>query len=338
MNNGFPTYKKTTNTGEKGVNAVSSIVNNEFCWIFRRNSNEYDYGIDGYIDIVTDDGAVTGQCFAIQIKTGKSFFKQKNLHSFTFYGDQKHLNYYLNLNTPVLLILHDDVANQTYWQHFTRASIEGTPTGWKLEVPFTNTLEQGKEKLLEIIGPAKDHIGDLQSHWAFNNELAQYDFIHYAVDRKDVESLDTSHILEFFKRIEASDALCRKFQGRIEISISGYDSDPRELWEIKQAINWFKKVDPELNWFFFSYMKPPARGFRCYLSCICNARRAKGKKKAKQGSILVELDRRQYPYVLDSNFEKLNYMTDRLGMPVEENKRISFEAIDLMGLPRPKEP
>ncbi|WRH90308.1 DUF4365 domain-containing protein [Pseudomonas fluorescens] len=76
MINGFPAYKKSVGTGEKGVNAVSSIVNDEFCWIFRRNSNEYDYGIDGYIDVVTDDGAVTGQCVAVQIKTGQSFLKR----------------------------------------------------------------------------------------------------------------------------------------------------------------------------------------------------------------------------------------------------------------------
>jgi hypothetical protein len=336
MINGFPAYKKSVGTGEKGVNAVSSIVNDEFCWIFRRNSNEYDYGIDGYIDVVTDDGAVTGQCVAVQIKTGQSFFKKRNEYGVTFYGDQKHLNYYLNLSVPVILILHDDLSNQTYWQHFNRGSIEGTPTGWKMEVSFCNFLAEGKRRLLDILGPPKDHISELESHWAFNKELAQYDFVHYAVDRKDVEELDVSNILDFFRRIEASDALCRKFQGRIEISISGYDSDTRELWEIKHAVNWFKKLDPDINWFFFSYLKPPARGFRCYLSCICNARRAKG-KKSKKGRILVHLDFERFPYVLDSNFEKLNDMTDRLGLSEEENKRISFEATDIMGLPRPTE-
>ncbi|WP_080940962.1 DUF4365 domain-containing protein [Stutzerimonas stutzeri] len=337
MANGFPTYKKTANTGEKGVNAVSSLVNDNFGWIFRRNSNEYDFGIDGYIDIVLEDGTVTGQCFAVQIKTGQSFFRQKNKYSFTFYGKEKHLNYYLNLAMPVLIIVHDDINEATYWQRFDQASTEATPTGWKAEIPFENILSQGKSKLLALLGPPKDHTKEIQAHWAFNNQLAKYDFIHYAVDRYDVETLNTSHILDFFKRIEASDALCRKFQGRIEISISGYDKDPRELWEIKETVDWFKKADPDINWFFFSYLKSPARGFRCYLSCLCNAKRAKKQKKAAPGHILVELDLKQYPYILNSNFEKLNLMTDRLGMPEEENKRISFEATDIMGLPRPKQ-
>ena len=40
-----------------------------------------------------------------------------------------------------------------------------------------------------------------------------------------------------------NDTLLLKLQGRIEISISGYDDDPRELWEIPEVIAWFKKAD-----------------------------------------------------------------------------------------------
>ena len=46
-------------------------------WLFKRTHQEHDYGIDGYIDIVTEDGHVTGQMFASQIKCGKSFFQEK---------------------------------------------------------------------------------------------------------------------------------------------------------------------------------------------------------------------------------------------------------------------
>jgi hypothetical protein len=338
MKTGFPIYQKNKNTGEKGVNAVSNIVNDDFQWIFRRNSNEYDFGIDGYVDVISKDGAVTGQCFAVQIKSGQSFFKQKTSHGFVYYGDQKHLNYYLNISTPVLLIIYDDVENNTYWQHFNKASVEGTENGWKVEIPFGNLLSQAKERLLQIIGPPEDHIDALKLHWAFNEELAQYDFIHYSVDRHDVETQNVSNIIEFFQRIESSDSLCRKFQGRIEISISGYDADTRELWEVKKAVSWFKKAHPHINWFFFSYLGSKSRGFKCYLACMCNARRAKGKKnKGRHLNILVELELKHYPFIIESNFMKLNEMTDRLGLPEDENKRISFEAIEIMSIPMPKQ-
>ena len=82
----------------------------------------------------------------------------------------------------------------------------------------------------------------LKSHWAFNKTLDNFDFIYYAIDRDDIESRNTKPIAEFFKRISVNDNLCRKFQGKVEIMVSGYNEDSRELWEIKEVRKWFKKA------------------------------------------------------------------------------------------------
>jgi hypothetical protein len=97
----FPKFVRQRQTGEVGINAVSSIVNDKFKWIFRRVNAEHDFGVDGYIDVVTDDGNVTGQSVAVQIKAGASFFRTKTAIGFVFYGETKHLNYYLNLRVPI---------------------------------------------------------------------------------------------------------------------------------------------------------------------------------------------------------------------------------------------
>lgn len=333
MTDGFPSIQQTTRTGETGVNAVSTIVNDKFGWLFRRNHNEHDFGIDGYIDVVTDGGAVTGQCFAIQIKTGKSFLRDNGTVGFTFYGEKKHLNYYLNLPMPVLVVIHDDVNNKTYWQHFTPSRTEGTPTGWKMQVPRENILERDKSRLLEIVGPAQDHLDALKSHWAFNDTLSNFDFIHYAVDREDIEDGSVTHAVSFFRRIEASDALCRKFQGRVELSISGYDTDTRELWEIRDVRKWFKKADPKINWFFFCNVSPPAYGFKAYMACLSGTQRAPDQVGVAAGVMKVSMDNAKRRIILETNWPKLNAMTDRLGMPIEENKRISFAVLDAMEIP-----
>ncbi|MBJ9675499.1 DUF4365 domain-containing protein [Burkholderia gladioli] len=333
MTDGFPIIKKNIKTGEIGINAVSTIVNDTFGWIFRRNHNEHDFGIDGYIDIVTEQGAVTGQCVAVQIKTGQSYLKTKSTDGFTFYGERKHLNYYLNLPMPVVIVIHDDVAKKTYWQHFAPSRIEGTPTGWKTEIAMTNRFEHCKSSLLEIVGPAADHLEALESHWAFNDSLSKYDFIHYAVSRTDIERGNIAPVLDFFHRIESSDALCRKFQGRIELSVSGYDMDRRELWEIREVCKWYKKADLQINWFFFCYVHPPAYGFKAYMACLCDTKRAKEQDGAPPGVLSVMVDNKKRTAILKSNWPKLNEMTDRLGMPIEENKRISFAVLDAMEIP-----
>lgn len=331
MTDGFPTVRKTAVIGEVGVNAVSSIVNDAFGWIFRRNHNEHDFGIDGYLDIVSESGAVTGQCIAVQIKTGQSFTRTGGANGLTFYGEKKHLNYYLNLPMPIVVVIHDDVSGKTYWQHFAASRIEGTPTGWKMEIPRSNTLEHGKPQLLDLVGPAKDHLAALESHWAFNDSLSAFDFIHYAVDRKHIEKSSTTPILRFFRRIESSDALCKKFQGRVELSISGYDTDRRELWEIREVRKWYKKVDPRINWFFFCNASPPAHGLKSYVACLGGAKRTRSPQDGvPPGVLLVTMDNSKRAAILKSNWPRLNAMTDRLGMSIEENKRISFEVLDAM--------
>ncbi len=72
MTTRFPKRLGTDETSERGVNIVSTIFNDKFHWIFRRTHQEHDFGIDAFIDLVTDDGRVTGKFIAAQIKTGKS--------------------------------------------------------------------------------------------------------------------------------------------------------------------------------------------------------------------------------------------------------------------------
>lgn len=337
MSNGFPTIRKSKITGETGVNAVSKVVNDEFQWIFRRNHDEHDFGIDGYLDIVTQDGAVTGQSLAVQVKSGQSFFKTRTSNGFTFYGEKKHLNYYLNQKNPILIIIHDDKLNQAYWQVFELAYTERTPTGWKMNIPRKNRFDiSSKEKLLEIVGPAEDHLEALEAHWAFNETLLSADVIHYAIDREDIETKNVKPISEFFSRIESNDSLCRKFQGKVEISVSGYDFDKRELWEIREVRRWYKKADPRINWLYFCNMIPPAHGFRAYAACLCDTRWLTGEEIAENPGMNVTMDLKAQLNLFESNWEKLNSMTDHLGMSIEENKRITYASFDAIGFPYDK--
>lgn len=338
MSNGFPTVRKSKITGETGVNAVSNIVNNEFKWIFRRNHDEHDFGIDGYLDVVTQDGAVTGQSIAVQIKSGQSFFKTRTSNGFTFYGEKKHLNYYLNQKNPILIIIHDDKLNLTLWQVFEITNTERTPTGWKMNIPIKNKFDISSiDKLLEIVGPVEDHLEALEVHWAFNETLLSADFIHYAIDRKDIETKNVKPISDFFARIESNDSLCRKFQGKIEISVSGYDFDMRELWEIRDVRQWYKKADPIINWLFFCNMKILAHGFRAYAACLCKTRWLTDEEMTENPGMNVTMDSKAQLKLFESNWGKLNSMTDHLGMSEEQNKRITYASFDAIGFPYDKE-
>jgi hypothetical protein len=193
-------------------------------------------------------------------------------------------------------------------------------------------LSSSKDELIKIVGPATEHADAIKSHWAMNQMMAEFDFILYAVDRADIENKNTNHIREFRDRIYLNETLCRKLQGRVEVTISGYDEDPRELWEIPEVIRWYQAADdPFKYWFFFMDARFRAHGLKSYFSCLCDAKREKIDAKTKV--IEVSLNRKKLKELFELNFVRLNELTERLGMSIEQSKTITFAVFDVMKIP-----
>ncbi|MEK6374252.1 MAG: DUF4365 domain-containing protein [Acidobacteriota bacterium] len=127
--------------GNAGVAIVDEIINSVFDWIFRRqDAAGTDHGVDAQIEVVDGNGAVTGHLLAAQIKTGKKYLRPASGDAFTFYGELRHLKYWLDHSLPVLVILVDEKSRTAFWQ-LVREPLERTKKGWKLLVPRANVLD-----------------------------------------------------------------------------------------------------------------------------------------------------------------------------------------------------
>lgn len=62
-------------TDRESVNAVEAIFVKELGWIFREQTVA-DWGIDAHVE-VANEKEPSGRLLALQIKSGKSFFKKK---------------------------------------------------------------------------------------------------------------------------------------------------------------------------------------------------------------------------------------------------------------------
>lgn len=196
MSRFFPKVNKKNFTSDSGVNFVATVINDELGWIFRKNNNETDYGIDGFVDIVTEEGEVTGQSFAVQIKSGQSFFKHKSSNGFVYYGETKHLNYYRNQQLPLLLIICSPADKICLFGVFDELAIEPSGDGWKINIKIKDVFgAQSKDTLLKALPSLKDDVDELKEHWAFNDELVSAEVIFYAVDRDDIKKCDTRYFL-----------------------------------------------------------------------------------------------------------------------------------------------
>lgn len=331
MKNSFPKYNRAVSTGERGVNLVSTIVNDKLKWIFRRTHNEHDFGIDGYIDLVTNDRLVTGKTLAVQIKSGESFFRQKDEYGFIYYGEIKHLNYFINHPVPIIIILCDLDTFECYWVKFNPNDTESTPSGWKITVPYENILSNSHDKLERLAGPAKDYTDELRAFWSTNNLIEESGHILYLIDPIDIENFDFTNILNFFERLSVNKKVALKSQGKVEIGVFGYDDDPRELFEIRKVKQFISELDYRFDSaFYFLRNEPKAQGLKLLACCSCDAKWV-GRRATKDRRGQVEFDPDKFGNFFARHFLGLNRMTEWLKLSLDENKRISFAVTKYFG-------
>lgn len=149
---------KNDTQGIAGLNAVEKVINNNFGWIFR-NQPILDVGLDATIETISEGETDNGQ-FAVQIKSGYSWFKEKTDTGIIFRCNFEHLDYWLNNLLPVFIFIHhpDGII---YWQIINEKNIIRLEKLWKIEIPFTNTLSLDNKEVIHSLchfkGSSKDY-------------------------------------------------------------------------------------------------------------------------------------------------------------------------------------
>lgn len=329
MNDGFPQFGPSAKQGNLGVGIVSRVVEDGFGWLFKRNHQEYDFGIDGQIEVVTDLGAVTGQMLACQIKCGTSFFRESNEQGFVYRGESKHFNYLAHYPLPVIVIIADPETRDAYWVQFQKQDAEITEASWKLRIPRDNKLSASKAAIEALLPPAIDHLSELREYWRINKLLMGVQTVLFTIEREEVEAGDISRIEDFRTRITSAKELALHCQGKIEFSFSGYDDDPRQLYEIdevKRYIEIFDEAFPEL--FFFVRTEDPMTTLTLFLFTLFGVG-VEGDWPNRK----VIVDTRSSGPFLRSHFDSLNLISEWVGLPDAEIHRISKAVMKPLGFP-----
>lgn len=135
----LPKYNNTNSQERFGVNAIAEVmVKLGQIW---RETPMADVGIDGQIEYVSPEGYATGRMVAVQVKSGPSFFKEKD-DNWVFYPEEKHRFYWEHFPIPVLIVIHNPDTNISYWQnirHVLRTSNIGDQKG--ILIPKSNILQ-----------------------------------------------------------------------------------------------------------------------------------------------------------------------------------------------------
>lgn len=244
----LPKQNIANRIGRNGVTVFTEIVENKLGWLFRLNHLEDDFGIDGYIDIITSEGGLTGKSIAVQIKAGNSYFKHRTESGWKYYGEFRHLNYYLNHDIPVIIVIVDVDLKKAFWTLCDPNQTERTPSGWSIIIPFNKELGiNSKPELEKNISPVIDYVSQLEDYWEQNKLLMSAGGIIFVVDKNDIITGNFQPILSAIERLTSNRELLFQHREKVDISVYGYDADPRELFEIKEVKNWVRQIFKSVN-------------------------------------------------------------------------------------------
>src|SRR5262245_47724123 len=135
-------------TDAEGVSAVEHRIL-QLGWLFRRQFT-FDYGIDAHIE-VRADSQPKGRMLAVQIKSGHSYFERADENAIEFRGKLEHLDYWLEHDLPVIVILYDPTTKEFCWQVVTVDNAVRGTNGWKMLIPRNQALDAASlDRLLKI--------------------------------------------------------------------------------------------------------------------------------------------------------------------------------------------
>lgn len=149
-------------------------------------------------------------------------------------------------------------------------------------------------------------------------QLLSVDFAVCSFSRREVESGLVGDAVDRLMELSDDDRIAKHLEGRLVLVFDGYDSDPRELYEIPDVVRFFRSVtDAWPLWFHFLERSGASLGVALRLlvdtqviELSCNGCRS-------------DMDRDALHSALVRMFEGLNGMHARLALPQAHTRRAS---------------
>jgi hypothetical protein len=320
----FPQLSKGQRTGGIGQTIVAGLVQERLGWLYRQNHQEDDFGIDGYIDIVRDDGDVLGRTIGVQVKTGESHIQAESSQGFKLTGDLKHLNYFLNSPVPIVLILVNKRKKTAWWVHIRPEAIKMTSKGWSILIPKSQQLdESSREVLSNLAGPVIDYRPIVDRINSVRAATGKFDLVMLVISKDEVHARDVSRVVAYFEMFEAAPDQLPNARNKFVLLVHGYDDDKREVYEIPEVREWFNIAEQAvLGWAYYLSLAKEVSTLAIFLACTCDFEMIGSSNDGKMKSLSIPPP--QIAKFLERHFNWLNQFTEKHGLSEEINKEVSI--------------
>lgn len=154
-------------------------------------------------------------------------------------------------------------------------------------------------------------------------ESKQPDFLYITSSKSNVEKQDTRDIINNLDLL-LNHKHKREYCERVDIGISGYESDARELCEIKEVRTWVSTIDEHFPYWFF-FLSKLHRGLTFITFSLCNY------KRNHDGYLHLIHDETMELY-LRRHFAAMNAICDMANFSKEEKVIIANKVMLYLGL------
>lgn len=320
----LPKRNLAVQKGQEGQKFFEDFVTRTLKCIYHSVSQENDYGIDGYVELI-DNTFVTGNRVAIQIKHGDSYFAKENKLNYLYIGDIKHLYYYMNnWQTPIYILIIDSKFERMHWVEFDIKKVMyfgQNDLTWSIEVPKNNTLNENfKESIFRYKSITENLDQIIDWNLNLNKALKNTDFKVISINEADICSKKYDLITDFIERVSFHYQILIDSANSLEIVFPDYIDDLREIYQISEVMVWLRNsIDAGLPWFYFLNTQTTNASLHLLLVAFCY----ENVDNIDESFHYIALSREKLPVFFEKNFENLNIFMEKHKLGIELNKKIS---------------
>jgi hypothetical protein len=143
------------------------------------------------------------------------------------------------------------------------------------------------------------------------------------VTSEEIMAKDTSICAANLAELVSSRESAKSAMGRVAIFTDGYDNDPREIWDIPEASEFFKQLFDECPFLFFLVVPEVGDMLGLLLLCYC--------RHANEGDLNI-IDPADFHEFMQKGFKAMNELMLHLAISIEVNRQVTdkiFAALNL---------
>ena len=99
----------------------------------------------------------------------------------------------------------------------------------------------------------------------------QSDYIVLQISQEDIQNCDTSEYVAHLNVITNSIQSFEEAYQKYVLLISGYDDDPRELYQIPEVVSFIKDLNSKLPFWLYFVNTSDKKFFSWMIACLCQA-------------------------------------------------------------------